>query len=64
MQCVRCTNGFYLVFLCILESAVGFRKKLTQANKEKFEQAAKFNEEVMIKSVSEDFVYLCCHRKV
>ena len=48
MQCVRDTDDFYLVFLCILESAVGFRKKLTQANKEKFEQAAKFNEEVMI----------------
>ena len=51
-------------FLCILESAVGFRKKLTQANKEKFEQAAKFNEEVMINRVSEDFVYLYCQSKV
>ena len=51
-------------FFCNLESAVGFRKKLTQANKEKFEQAAKFNEEVMIKSVSEDSDYLYCHCKV
>ena len=38
----------FIKFFCVLESAVGFRKKLTQANKEKFEQAAKFNEEVMI----------------
>lgn len=47
--------GYYVshntrVIHTILESSIGFRKKLTQANKEKFEQAAKFNEEVFVAS--------------
>ena len=46
VYCVGVPMSFDQYF-CILESAVGFRKKLTQANKEKLEQAAKFNEEVI-----------------
>lgn len=39
---------FYAKLYLYSEASIGFRRKLTQANKEKFEQAAKFNEEVSL----------------
>lgn len=52
------TDLMFVFLSSFLETAVSFRRKLTQANKEKFEQASKFNEDVslIMKHIS---VYLC-----